>query len=194
MFPSRIERQLLGTGAGVTLLEALITTVTGAASATVGVLVGGIVTRRGQDHQWSRDQQLIAYQEFLGHYAKFTMVIKRAHADRRGWDYDWAEWSAVLTRVGLIAPPEVAVEVDGFGQSVDRFLDRVAREVDPARAPLGEEEFREASAEVARSQIRLVNAMRRSLGGRRKPLTFWIGGSHARAGVRGSSERSQPLG
>ncbi|MFJ3792283.1 hypothetical protein [Kitasatospora sp. NPDC090091] len=117
MFRSRIERQLPGTGAGVALLEALITTVAGAASATVGVLVGGVVTRRGQDHQWSRDQQLVAYQELLSHYAKFTMVIKRAHADRRGWDYDWAEWSAVLTRVSLIAPAEVAREVDSPGFS-----------------------------------------------------------------------------
>lgn len=186
MFRSRIERQLLGTGAGVALLEALITTVTGAASATVGVLVGGIVTRRGQDHQWSRDQQLVAYQELLGHYAKFTMEIKRAHAERRGWDYDWAEWSAVLTKVSLIAPVEVAGEVDSFGQSVDRFLDRVARDVDPVRTPLGEEEFREAGAEVAQAQVRLVNAMRRSLGGGRKALTFWIGGSHAGPESRGS--------
>ncbi|MFI1105258.1 hypothetical protein [Streptomyces melanogenes] len=86
MFRSGIEHRLLGTGAGVALLEALITTVTGAASATVGVLVGGIVTRRGQDQQWSRDQQLVAYQELLSHYSRFTMVIKRAHADHRGWD------------------------------------------------------------------------------------------------------------
>lgn len=177
---------MLGTGAGVALLEALITTVTGAASATVGVLVGGIVTRRGQDHQWSRDQQLVAYQELLSRYAEFTMVIKRAHAEHRGWDYDWAEWSAVLTRVSLIAPAEVAGEVDSFGQSVDRFLDRVAREVDPVHTPLSEEEFREAGAEVAQAQIRLINAMRRSLGGGRKGLTFWLGGSHADPASRGS--------
>ncbi|MFD8395379.1 hypothetical protein ACFV2N_40850 [Streptomyces sp. NPDC059680] len=128
------------------LLEALITTVTGAASATFGVAGRRDRHQTGQDHQWSRDQQLVAYQELLSHYAKFTMVIKRAHADHRGWDYDRAEWSAVLTRVSLIAPAEVAGEVDSFGQSVDRFLDRVAREVDPVRTPLGEEEFREAGA------------------------------------------------
>ncbi|MFB6893450.1 hypothetical protein ACFCX4_29500 [Kitasatospora sp. NPDC056327] len=168
------------------LPDVLITTVTGAASATVGVLVGGIVTRRGQGQQWSREQQLLAYQELLGHYARFTMIIKRAHADRVRWDYEWAEWSAVLTRVGLIAPVAVAEEVDRFGCAVDRFLERVARDVDTVRSPLGEEEFREANAEVAQAQIRLVNAMRRSLGGRQKALTFWIGGSHARTGVRGS--------
>ncbi|MFB7383304.1 hypothetical protein [Kitasatospora purpeofusca] len=167
------------------MLESLITTAAGAASATVGVLVGGLVTRRGQDRQWSRDRQLLAYQELLSHYARFTMVIKRAHADRSGWDYDWAEWSAVLTRVSLVAPAEVAREVDRFGRAVDRFLDRVAREVDTVRAPLGEEEFLAAGAEVARAQTRLVNAMRRSLGGGRKALTFWIGGSHAEHAEQG---------
>lgn len=73
------------------LLETLATTAGGALSATVGVLVGGTVARRGQDRQWLRDKQLAAYLELLGHYARFTMVLKRAHADRRGWDYDWGE-------------------------------------------------------------------------------------------------------
>ncbi|MFI6144521.1 hypothetical protein [Streptomyces sp. NPDC051109] len=55
----------------------------GALSATIGVVVGGIVTRRAQDRQWLRDQQLAAYQELFSHYAKSTMEIGRAHADRR---------------------------------------------------------------------------------------------------------------
>lgn len=52
----------LGSQGGV-VLDALVTTAAGAVSATVGVLVGGMVTRRAQDRQWLRDQQLVAYQE-----------------------------------------------------------------------------------------------------------------------------------
>ena len=81
----------------------------GAVSATEGVLVGGMVTRRAQDRQWLRDQQLFAYQELFSHYAKFTMELRRAHGDRRGWDYDRGEWNAALMRVSLIAPAEVDV-------------------------------------------------------------------------------------
>ena len=84
-------------------------------------------------------------------------------------------------------PPAVAGEVDSFGQSVDRFLDRVAREVDPVLTPLGEEEFQDASVEVAQAQVRLVNAMRRSLGRGRKALTCRIGGALSGPASGGSS-------
>ncbi|MFD9067294.1 hypothetical protein ACFVZ3_37910 [Kitasatospora purpeofusca] len=52
------------------MLESLITTAAGAASATVAVLVGGPVTRRGQARQRSRDRQLLAHQELLSHYGR----------------------------------------------------------------------------------------------------------------------------
>lgn len=106
------------------MLDTLVTTAAGALSATVGVLVGGILTRRAQDRHWIRDQQLVAYQELFSHYAKFTMELRRAHADRRAWDYDWGDWSAPLMRVSLIAPTEVAMEIDVFGSAINSFWTR----------------------------------------------------------------------
>ena len=158
------------------MLDTLVTTAAGALSAAIGVVVGGIVTRRAQDRQWLRDRQLAAYQELFSHYAKFTMEIGRAHADRRGWDYDWGEWSAVLIRVSLVAPNDVATAIDEFGQAVDGFLEQVARRADPLKNPLSPEEFHAAKQEAAQAQIRLVNAIRRSLGKDRKGLPFQIGG------------------
>ncbi|BAJ26790.1 MULTISPECIES: hypothetical protein [Kitasatospora] len=163
------------------LLDVLVTTAAGALSASAGVLLGGFVTRRGQDRQWSRDRQLEVCRELLGHYAAFATLLKRAHADRTAWDYDWAEWSAVLTRVGLVAPADVAAEADRFGRAVDTFLDRVARTAGPLRAPLTEAEFLAAGRDVARAQVRLVNAMRRPLGHGGPPLARPIGGSHTDA-------------
>jgi hypothetical protein len=66
------------------LLETLVTTAAGALFAPVGVVVGGVVTRRAQDRQWLRDKELAAYQEPLTQHARFAMKLKRAHAD--------AEW------------------------------------------------------------------------------------------------------
>ncbi|MFD7872731.1 hypothetical protein ACFV5G_01125 [Streptomyces sp. NPDC059766] len=159
------------------MLDSLVTTVAGALLATMGVLVGGIVTRRAQDKQWMRDRQLAAYQELFSHYAKFTMELRRAHSDRRGWDYDWGEWSATLMRVSLVAPAEVAVEIDNFGRAINSFLGQVAGgERTPLRNPLGPEEFEVARQEAALAQVRLVNAIRRSLSGDHKGLPFGIGG------------------
>jgi hypothetical protein len=161
---------------GVTVLDTLITTAAGAISAAIGVVIGGIVTRHAQDRQWLRDRQLASYQELFSHYAKFTMEIGRAHADLRGWDYDWGEWSAVLTRVGLVAPRDVAAAIDQFGQAVDVFLEQVARQADPLKNPLSPEEFHAAHQEVAPAQIQLVNTIRRSLSNDRKGIPFKIGG------------------
>lgn len=165
----------------MTLLDTLVTTAAGALSATIGVLVGGIVTHRAQDRQWLRDKQLLAYQELISHYAKFTMIISRAHADRQGWDYDWSEWSATLTRASLVAPAAVAAEIDNFGNVIGTFLDQVARDParDPTRDPLSQEEFAQANRAPAQAQVQLVNAIRRSLSKNQKTLPFWIGGSLA---------------
>lgn len=158
------------------VLDALLTTTAGALFALVGVLVGGVVTRRAQDRQWLRDQQLIAYRELFRHYAKFTMELRRAHADHRSWDYDWGEWSAALMRVSLVAPAEVASEIDAFGNAINSFLDRVAREKNPQIDPLTPEEFEMARQEPADAQMRLVNAIRHSLSDAQPALSFGIGG------------------
>jgi hypothetical protein len=162
--------------AGGLVLDTLVTTAAGALSATVGVLVGGIVTRRAHDRQWLRDQQLVAYQELFSHYAKFTMELRRAHGDRRGWDYDWGEWNAALMRVSMVAPGEVAAEIDSFGRAMSSFLDLVARGRDPLRDPVSPEEFEQARQAPAEAQVRLVNAIRRSLNNDQKGLNFGIGG------------------
>jgi hypothetical protein len=39
-------------------VQIILTTVGGALSATLGVLVGGLVTRRAQERHWLRDRQL----------------------------------------------------------------------------------------------------------------------------------------
>ncbi|MFE3187374.1 hypothetical protein ACFXHA_00110 [Nocardia sp. NPDC059240] len=164
----------------MSLFDTLVTTGAGALSATAGVVVGGLITRRSQDRQWLRDRQLAAVGDVFDHYARFSMELKRAHAEQRGWDYDWGAWSAALVRASLIVPAEVAGAIDGFGGAVDVFLDRVARDIDPAVSPLEAAEFEQASLVVAREQVKLVNAVRKSLGNGRTTVDTWIGGSVAR--------------
>ena len=160
------------------ILDALVTSAAGALFATAGVLVGGIVTRKAQDRQWLRDKQLAAYDELLAHYARFTMVLRRAHADRRGWDYDWAGWSAALVSASLVAPPAVATAIDNFGGAINSFL--AVAGVDPVEHPLTEDEFRRANLGPAKAQLALVNAIRRSLGKDEDALQVFIGGSFTR--------------
>ncbi len=105
----------------------------------------------------------------------------RTRRTRRSWRRSSAEAAAgagigpgaeestgVRVRTGAVFRPRIERQTRGLGsvlgRAVDRLLERVAREADTVRAPLGEEEFLAAGAEVARARTRLVNAMRRSLG------------------------------
>jgi hypothetical protein len=160
------------------ILVPLITTAAGALFTTVGVLIGGVVTRQAQDRQWLRDRQLAAYQELLGQYARFAMELNRAHADQRPKDYDWADWSAALVSASLVAPSAVAAAIDNFGRAIDPFLAVAAG--DTVGHPLTVEEFQRASQGPAKAQLALVNAIRRSLGKDQGALEVWIGGSLTR--------------
>jgi hypothetical protein len=154
----------------------LLTTGAGALSATIGVLVGGLVARRNQHRQWLLEKQLTTYVELLGHYAKFSMILKRANAGRVGWEYDWGAWSATLIAASLIAPDAVAARIDEFGQAIGGFLDRVAGGRNPVEQPVTADEFFAASRAPGEAQLRLVNEIRHSMGKKHGPLDTWIGG------------------
>ena len=61
---------------GVDLTAIVVSTTAGALSATVGVVVGGIVTRRAQDRHWVRDKELVAYEDLLREYSTFVSILK----------------------------------------------------------------------------------------------------------------------
>lgn len=160
------------------LLNTVVTTAGGALLATVGVIVGGMLTRRAQDRHWLRDKQLIAYQDLLREYATFSMILRRAHLGRTGWEYNWGLWSHALMSASLIAPVTVAKEIDKFGQVVNGFLNATTG-VDTTATPLSKEQFERAMVAPAQAQVALVNAMRRSLSSSRDqgPLAVWLGGA-----------------
>lgn len=78
-------------------LTVIITTFGGALSATLGVLVGGVVTRRVQERHWLRHEQLRAYEELFSQYARFMMALRQAHLARTPVDIGWGAWSVSLT-------------------------------------------------------------------------------------------------
>lgn len=157
------------------VLETVLTTAGGALSVTVGVVVGAVLTRRSQDRHWLRDRQLVAYADVLRQYATFVMILRRAHWAGSDWDYDWAVWSAALTSASLVAPAEVAEEIGTFGNVINAFLATAA--VDTRTGALSMDEFAQAMRAPAQAQLALINAIRRSLGLHRQPLSTALGGA-----------------
>jgi hypothetical protein len=160
-------------------MAAIVTTFGGALSATLGVLVGGVVTRRVQQRHWLRDKQLQAYEELFSQYARFMMALRRAHLDRTPVDIDWGAWSVSLTSASLVAPLSVARAIDGFGRSVQVFLDAVSTR-NPVSDPVDEEVLTQASRPAAAAHLALLNAIRRSMGRSLEELPFFLGGTLGR--------------
>jgi hypothetical protein len=153
----------------------IVTTFGGALSATLGVLVGGIVTRRVQERHWLRNKQLRAYEELFRQYSTFMMTLRRAHLDRHPADVDWAAWSVSLTSASLVAPVAVAKAIDAFGEAIAVFLDKVASR-DPVTSPADDQAMFEASRPAAAAHLALLNAIRRSLGSLGE-VPFYLGGT-----------------
>jgi hypothetical protein len=160
----------------VNTVALIITTLGGALSATLGVLVGGVVTRRAQERHWLRDKQLRAYEELFSQYSHFMMALRQAHLARMPVQVDWAAWSVSLTSASLVAPLGVARAIDAFGRAIDVFLGQVASR-DPVADPVDEEILTAASRPAAVAQLALLNAIRRSVGGSLEPLSFYLGGT-----------------
>jgi hypothetical protein len=154
-----------------------------ASLAGVGALVGLILTLRNEKERWLRDRQLEAYGEVLRHWATFSMEIRRAHADKRGWKYDWGAWSGALIAASLLAPPKVAQQLDRFGAAVDGFL-AALEGTDSIRAPASARQLTDAIRPAADAQLVFVNVIRRSFARGHGPLPRWIGG--------GDGQRLQP--
>ena len=112
----------------------IVTTLGGALSAMLGVLVGGVVTRRVQERHWLRDKQLKAYEELFTQYARFMMTLRRAHLGRTPADVDWNAWSVALVSASLVAPLALARAIDDFGQAI-AVLSRAGRRPRPGPRP-----------------------------------------------------------
>ena len=172
-------------------LTVIITTLGGALSATLGVLVGGVVTRRVQERHWLRDRQLRAYEELFSQYARFMMALRRGHLDRTPVDVDWGAWSVALTSASLVAPLGVARAIDAFGHAVGVFLDAVSTR-DPVANPVDEDLLTEASRPAAAAQLVLLNTIRRSMGSTLQDLPFYLGGTLGHHPQGTESPRHQP--
>jgi hypothetical protein len=163
----------------VDTLALIVTTLGGALSATLGVLVGGVVTRRVQERHWLRDKQLQAYEELFSQYSRFMMALRQAHLARTPVHVDWAAWSVSLTSASLVAPKSVARAIDAFGRAIAVFLSQVAGR-DPVVDPVDEEALTAASRPAAAAHLALLNAIRQSLGRALEPLSFYLGGTLGR--------------
>lgn len=151
--------------------DVVLSTVGGVAAAVVGVLVGGLVSRRGQNLVWLRDTQAAACAAVLREFAHVEVELRSAYYSRRTPRVDWAPWGASLAGLSLICSPEVSDKAGDLTEVMAAFETFVNGSPDP-----DDEGLANMSDRIVAAQMAFVNAARRSLDSRQKPLTRQLGG------------------
>jgi hypothetical protein len=151
--------------------EVLVSTAGGVAATIIGVAVGGVVSRRGQDRHWLRDTQTEAYAAVLREYTRIEFDLRVAYHQDRQVAPDWARWGAALATLSLVASPEVAIAAERLSLAMREFEEFVKGGRRPTHDELGG-----FSARLAQAQMAFVNTARRSLDGTQRPLDAQLGG------------------
>jgi hypothetical protein len=153
----------------------------GAVVATVlGVVAGGVVTRRAQDRHWLRDTQAATYAAVLREYARIEIDLRTAYHQNRLPAVDWAPWGAALASLSLVASTEAAAITARFTEAIMEFERFVLGGKPAATAPERDAELRRVSQLVAEAQMAFVNAARQSLDRSQRPLRWQLGGPPTR--------------
>jgi hypothetical protein len=128
------------------------------AAALFGVLVGGWVTARSQNSQWTRTARLEAYTGFLRAYGTVYHELGVAcWAGRRMDAHYWGPWNQGLGVVALAATPDVVKAA----VAVDAAMWHVSQEM--RRGAVGGDAWLTHREPIERAYLSFMNAARREL-------------------------------
>ncbi len=162
----------------------------GILAALLGVIVGGVISNRAQQQQWSLTSQTEACVVVLREYTRVTMAFSRVSLDRLNREYrdrlqelgtpfDWAPWNQALAAVNLIAAPDIVAAAHRIDALFWQASQRVWRgELDD---PTDWFQVRDMLEEA---RLNFVNIARRQLGRPGPPLSRL----HGRPGHRAPAD------
>jgi hypothetical protein len=148
----------------------VVSLVGGVAAAILGVVVGGMVTRRAQNEQWLRDTQTETYAKFLQAYARVEEQLRSSYFMEQSANVDWSSYSASLTSLSLIASEDVSAIAAKLAEAMANYAEFIE-----TREPHTDKE-RALRQTLAQTQIMFVNAARQTLGLRQLPVPWPLGG------------------
>ena len=144
----------------------LLTAGTSTLAALIGAITGGWLSRQGEDRKWYREKQLDSYKEFLRSCLTITIGFKRANADRRPFDYDWATWGVASQVAQMLASKELAAAIREFHSEVMDYVGRTNR--DTINDPLDSNELVMLDERLKSATEVMLAAMEESLIGKRR--------------------------
>lgn len=144
-------------------LSVILPAVVGMLASLAGVTLGGVLTRRAQAQQWSRDRLTHACLLIMNESSRIQIAL---HRYQRGKDRpDWVSWNEALATIVLTAPSGLVQAALAIDETFWRTTDEIE-----AGASSGQDWERiRASIEAAR--LAFANRARRELAGRSDVVT-----------------------
>ncbi|PRX60115.1 hypothetical protein B0I32_118259 [Nonomuraea fuscirosea] len=145
-------------------LSVILPAVVGMLASLAGVTLGGVLTRRAQAQQWSRDRLTHACLLIMNESSRIQIAL---HRYQRGKDRpDWVSWNEALATIVLTAPSGLVQAA----LAIDETFWRTTDEIEAGQASSGQDWERiRASIEAAR--LAFANRARRELAGRSDVVT-----------------------
>jgi len=148
----------------------LVSTVGGALTTLLGVMAGGLLSRRAQERHWMRDAKATAYAAVVREYTRAEFDLRMAFHRRAAPKVDWAQWGGAVAALSLVADDEVVAAASAMG---DAFVDLesfvLSGRQDTAR-------WGRLLESLVDAQMRFVNTARRSLDRAQPELHVRLGG------------------
>jgi hypothetical protein len=158
---SRTNRHRAG---GALELGVIIPVVGGIVATLVGVVLGGVLTRRAQERQWLRDRQLEACLGIMRESNRAQFALRAAW--REGTRPDWVPWNEALTIVSFVHGPEIVTSA----QQIDETFWETNHKIGSGQIA-SEEAWAQVRDVIEKARLDFVNLARRHLTEQREPVS-----------------------
>lgn len=150
-------------------LSVILPAVVGMLASLAGVTLGGVLTRRAQAQQWSRDRLTHACLLIMNESSRIQIAL---HRYQRGEDrLDWVSWNEALATIVLTAPSGLVQAA----LAIDETFWRTTDEIEAGQASSGQassgQDWERIRASIEAARLAFANRARRELAGRSDVVT-----------------------
>jgi hypothetical protein len=145
-------------------LSVIVPVLGGICATVLGVVMGGMLTRRAQVQHWLRDHQVDACLGIMRESNRVQFALRSAWRD--GTRPDWVPWNEALTVLTLVTRPDMV----SAAQQIDQVFWETNRKIS-AREITSEEDWALVRSALEDARLSFINHARRQLADQREPVS-----------------------
>lgn len=156
----------LGSEMGVDFvqMDVLLPAAAGVIATLLGVVLGGVLTRRQQVEAWSRDRQVEACAAIVRESTRVQLNLRHVFRGR-ATTIDWAPWNEALAVLHLVGHPDAVAAAQAMDEAIWRSSHAVRY-----GGITGEDAWAAAREPLEATRLQFINTARRRLLANREPL------------------------